>query len=104
MFFFSALQLSQKKKSKMRNNNRFTKQLASTVKKAKKLLWLKRKNYRDNKIEAIKNSFQELFGNDETLNKNLMELIEIENCSYQIFDIPDFFLCKINYVDFFFMF
>lgn len=75
--------------------------MIATLKKAKKLLWLKRKNYRDKKIEEIKTFFQELFGKEEALNKNLMELIEMENSSYQIFDIPDFFLCKINYVRFF---
>ena len=83
--------------------DKFFNEVMIRLKKAKKLFWLKRKKYREAKIQSTNKMILQLIdesGEEKNLSisKDIVDLVKLENNDHDISEIPDYFLCKINYV------
>lgn len=81
----------------------FINEVATRYKKAKKLLWLKKKKNQEAKIQSIEHTILQLIeesneNKDQSISKEVAEFFKRESQDHDISEIPDYFLCKINYV------
>jgi len=83
--------------------DKFYNEVIIRLKKAKKLFWLKRKKQREIKVHSINKMIVQLIEEcpeekNKEMSKEILDLLRIENQVHDISEIPDYFLCKINYV------
>lgn len=95
------LKLCQSKK-KEPNLEKFSLEVVVRLKKAKKLFWLKKKKNNEEKMKNTYKMIVDLIASSEPENqeisKDILELLSQQTKEHDISEIPDYFLCKINYV------
>ena len=85
---------------------KFSNEVTIRFKKAKKLFWLKKKKHREAKMQNIDHMILQLIEDkekDQPISKEVIEYFKRESEDHDISEIPDYFLCKVNYVNFIFL-
>lgn len=82
---------------------KFYQEVSNRLKQAKKLLWTKKKQYNEEKTKNVNNLITELIKNEkenDSINPIFSEIADVlkKQTDSEITEIPDYFLCKINYV------
>lgn len=91
-------------KKKNSKREKFCQDANIRLKQAKKILWFKRKTFVEEKTKNVNDLIIEMLENEKKTKKNeeiiseIYDFVKKNKETHDISEIPDHFLCKINYV------